>query len=1311
MTHINRPLAGKSWRAPSDPHRGSRRCLRALHAFLILCLILGMWPLAAYPRAVYAAGEFTDIGAGLPGVNTGNVAWGDYDADGDLDIVLTGCTDAYCLAYTTRILRNDGGGVFTDIAASLPGVVYGSASWGDFDNDGLLDMMLTGTADTGRIARIYRNDGSGIFSDTGAGLPGITRGSAVFGDYDNDGDFDVLLSGDGETGLITRIFRNNGGVFVDTGIVLPGLFWSAAAWGDYDNDGDLDILLTGMDEIGVPESVILRNDGASFTDIVAGLVGVGYGSAAWGDYDSDGDLDVLITGRTAASTASLVYRNDAGSFTLISAGLPGVQFSAGSWGDFDNDGDLDIFLTGETATDKITRVYRNGGGGSFTDIGAGLTGLSASWGAWGDHDNDDDLDLLVMGWTGSEAVTRIYSNNETAKNTPPTAPSGLASVVTDILVALGWDTASDSQTGASALTYNLRLGSSPGGAQIVVPMSCITGPGCGGVGWRQAPQFGAAWQNLSATLLLDLPAGTYYWSVQAIDNALAGGPFADEETLEIIRDTRTPSPTPSFTRTPSHTRTPSQTPTVTETPTPTATATATSTSTPTVTATATDTATATATNTAVPPTPTDTGTATRSPTPTDTATATATPTDTATQTATATGTSTATNTPVPPTATRTATATETGTATATVTGTGTPTPTPSDTVTATSTATASATGTATATETPVPPTATATATETATSTGTATATSTATATASETPPPPTMTPSGTATATGTATAAASPSSTPTATGTVTDTPAPSPTPTSSSTATQTGTATATETATQTRTPSTTSTASSTATPIGTATATTTPSETSSPTATGTATTTGTATVTPTASASPTITPTPSETGTATQTGTATGTLTPSATPTITHTPSRTGTPTVTRTSTRTPTWTATPIPTKTATATEAVSPPPTSTATVVGGTGTHVATKTSSVTPTVIETASPTPWLAFTKTPTLDPGPSPTAHLLFLPVIVSERAPSPTIIPARTASPTFTATAAAGGRGVMATITPPGLRAPNALVVDRNNGLLWAAGRNSNDIYAISLNTLQTVQRIPVGQSPFGMDVVSGILYVANFDAGTLTRIFTPLRQRLLPDVMVGEEPSWVAADARTGRVWVPLHRGNGVAIVLYGSVWRKVYTGPGAFAAAVDSTRRLAYVGNRDSKDVTVLDADEAYRIRSLSPGGSPFGMAVNEATGRLYVLHGPAAGGCPANRLAVYNASGFLERDVAVGDTCDGGWIDVNPANGRVYVAAMAANEVWILEADGAVRSVLGAAQGIGRGPLGLAVDSVTSLIYVGNTGDNSISVIHDP
>ena len=470
------------------------------------------------------AQPFTDINAGLMGLYVGSAAWGDYDNDGDLDILNNGYDglNVYSIVY-----RNDSGN-FININAGLAPAGYGSAvAWGDYDNDDDLDILLAGRIDnTNRITKIYRND-NGNFIDINAGLYGLSGTCAAWGDFDNDGDQDFIVTGwDGTTGNV-KIYRNDDGIFNNLNAGIIGITRGTAAWGDYDNDMDLDILITGIDNNSLYNGRVYQNNNGIFTDINAGLESGQGSSAEWGDYDSDGDLDIVLTGNTSVEVHSRIYRNDNGIFVNINANIADVTESSSSWGDFDNDGDLDLLICGLNNTLHYSYIYRNNGG-IFTDINAGLIGVEDRNGAdWGDYDNDGDLDILLMGFDGSAYVTKIYRNDNIVSNTTPSIPINLTSSQTgNNRINLKWNKSTDAQTLQKGLTYNLRISTTPGGVEICSPMSALN------TGYRRIPALGNT-NHDSTWTIFNLPEGTYYWSVQAIDNSFAGSQFSPEQTFNV----------------------------------------------------------------------------------------------------------------------------------------------------------------------------------------------------------------------------------------------------------------------------------------------------------------------------------------------------------------------------------------------------------------------------------------------------------------------------------------------------------------------------------------------------------------------------------------------------------------------------------------------------------------------------------------------------------------------------------------------------------------------------------------------------------
>jgi hypothetical protein len=374
---------------------------------------------------------FTMITAGPIVTDTGTsatAAWGDYDNDGFPDLLVGNIVEPNFL------YRNRGDGTFERVAANvIGGLTLGGGRWADYDNDGFLDLYTTSARDLG--VSFYHNQGNGtLLRLTDAAVVGpilgehTFSGSASVGDYDNDGFLDIFVANGAFRGdLKNFLFHNLGdGTFgkVAAGSLVTDLYDSwAGAWADYDDDGRIDLFVTsngGFTSSGLPEdNQFYHNDGAAgFTRLTPTQTGVpahdgGYSrGCTWGDYDNDGHLDLFVAGRT-----NLLYHNKGdGTFTKINTGvIPGSDISVETigctWVDYDNDGHLDLFVINVAGNNFL---FHNSGDGTFTQV---LTGSLVNDGAtfasidcaWADYDNDGFQDVVVVGNQGGK--NEIFHNN------------------------------------------------------------------------------------------------------------------------------------------------------------------------------------------------------------------------------------------------------------------------------------------------------------------------------------------------------------------------------------------------------------------------------------------------------------------------------------------------------------------------------------------------------------------------------------------------------------------------------------------------------------------------------------------------------------------------------------------------------------------------------------------------------------------------------------------------------------------------------------------------------------------------------------
>ncbi len=525
----------------------------------LLVTVVAALLLLVAPTAV-AQTTFTPVSVGVPNVFESGVAFGDYNNDGLLDFAVVGSRDTINASVfnpklsVAAVYQNNGDGTFTAHTGGLMPVAVGSVAWGDVDNDGYLDLVYGGidTLDN-LVTKVYHNNaGNGTFTEmTSASIHGSAYGSVALGDYDNDGWLDILITGFDAAAPVTKLYHNNhDGTFTEvTAANLRGVNGHGkAVFGDYDNDGYPDILVCGRTNPGTwvhpnPMTLLYHNNKGTGTftlDSAANFVGVARGAVAFADFNNDGYLDVFVTGNTGAvdsvttaADTSLVYLNDGGngSFTAVrDSVLHGTAQSIVAIGDFNRDGKLDLAVNGFGSNADL---YAGNGNGKFSTFHLGTTELAAGGIAFGDFNGDGYLDVIATGSRVGIALdsTIVYRNSSagssaaTAVDVKPNVPTGLKAVVSDSAVTLSWALGTDATTPSASLSYALRVGTTRGGANIVSPLADSTGK-------RRVAALGM--QNLDTSWTLKrLAQGTYYWSVQAIDNGYAGSAFAAVDSFTI----------------------------------------------------------------------------------------------------------------------------------------------------------------------------------------------------------------------------------------------------------------------------------------------------------------------------------------------------------------------------------------------------------------------------------------------------------------------------------------------------------------------------------------------------------------------------------------------------------------------------------------------------------------------------------------------------------------------------------------------------------------------------------------------------------
>lgn len=376
----------------------------------------GGWDLGCYEGI--AAPIFTDVTSsmGFGAITSTNeddgsgMAWVDIDADGDLDCVVTGST--------ARVMTNNG----SSFASTILGGFRGQGTILDANNDGQPDLWtVTDTASNN--GRLFLNSAGTLTAGDAAGFTGPNSGDgACAADVDQDGWLDLVM------------FSSNGNWVGVNGKSTTPVFAGSkdAGWNASGTSGNGDFCSTAdVNDDGNPDVFYHYNGGKLF--LSSGTATYALSSAtsgsgatisfssspgkkqgsAWGDYDGDGDVDLFVACKDSNSTGWMFENNDDGTFSDVSdeAGL--LEATNGqrgcAWGDFDNDGDLDLYVATRTGG---CQLFMNQGAGTFVQSGLGAeVNVDAEDCVFVDYDNDGDLDLALTRVGGGMVLLRNGTNN------------------------------------------------------------------------------------------------------------------------------------------------------------------------------------------------------------------------------------------------------------------------------------------------------------------------------------------------------------------------------------------------------------------------------------------------------------------------------------------------------------------------------------------------------------------------------------------------------------------------------------------------------------------------------------------------------------------------------------------------------------------------------------------------------------------------------------------------------------------------------------------------------------------------------------
>ena len=487
-----------------------------------ICILLSMLPVGLMAQ------DYTEIQSGMKNFYYGSAAVADMDGDGKQDVVINGAIDTdhdgNVDTSFNEVYKNNGISLEPYANLGVNATHLGDIKFMDFDNDGLLDIISTGLSynDVVNYKHYrFRNSGTGFTKDVE--LDGKIYGSLEAFDFNNDGKIDYAING---TQYVEGAgFLNNLDFYKNTGTDFeifkgwqPGTQNGSFKFVDLNNDHLLDLVILGMEQGDIPVCKVYLNQAGTLMpsqDLTA-LTG---GKMDFADFNADGYQDIVITGQDDSYSGFLaVLMNDGtGHLNPQQINVAEISDSSVATGDLNNDGYYDFIVSGnDENNDAVVKTFlyhpsthnfiENIPTGLYTLGGPGFVNLL-------DFDNNHRLDILLAGFDWADpdmpSLTKIFKNTSTEVNMKPVPPAVLNVTKSGNRFNFSWSGASDDKTPTNALRYEIKVGSTPGAANIAKYI--VTTP--------------------SWFLDLDPSVQNVYWSVKSIDASKVFSDASVQSTL------------------------------------------------------------------------------------------------------------------------------------------------------------------------------------------------------------------------------------------------------------------------------------------------------------------------------------------------------------------------------------------------------------------------------------------------------------------------------------------------------------------------------------------------------------------------------------------------------------------------------------------------------------------------------------------------------------------------------------------------------------------------------------------------------------